>query len=206
MEWFDYSIPLCLPGGLDSNKFNALECMFDIQIKDELLGEDWLKCFATEILDAKYKKRDVVKVMKGLTHLNAHQKADLLWVLQENKKMFNETLDIIYMKRLSKKEDNRACWISTSCQLNKVKRQKQYPLPIIMDILRKRSRYKFSLNLTIVCNTIRLSLTSKVKTPVPSSHHLVNTSTWDSWWDSNALQTLLKQSWKMHCQKICEFI
>ncbi len=24
--------------------------------------------------------------------------------------------------------------------------------------------------------------------------------TWDSWWDSNALQTLLKHSWKMHCQ------
>ncbi len=46
------------------------------------------------------------------------------------------------MKRLSK-EDNRACWISISCQLNKVKRCKQYPLPIIMDILCKRSRYKF---------------------------------------------------------------
>ncbi len=76
MEWFDYSIPLCPPGGLDLNKFNALECMFNIQVKDELFDEDWLKCFATEILDAKYKKTDVVKVMKGLTHLNAHQKAD----------------------------------------------------------------------------------------------------------------------------------
>ncbi len=76
MEWFDYSIPRCPPGGLDLNKFDALECMFNIQVKDKLFGEDWLKCFATEILDAKYEKTDVVKVMKRLTHLNAHQKAD----------------------------------------------------------------------------------------------------------------------------------
>jgi hypothetical protein len=54
MEWFDCSIPLCPPGGLDSNAFNAIEDMFHIQVKDELFGEDWLKCFATKILDAKY--------------------------------------------------------------------------------------------------------------------------------------------------------
>jgi hypothetical protein len=40
MEWFDYSIPLCPPGGLDSNEFNAMEDMFHIQVKDELFGED----------------------------------------------------------------------------------------------------------------------------------------------------------------------
>ncbi len=76
MEWFDYSIPLCPPGDLDPNKFDALKDMFNIQVKDKLFGEDWLKCFATAILDAKYEKTDVVEVMKGLTHLNAHQKAD----------------------------------------------------------------------------------------------------------------------------------
>jgi hypothetical protein len=54
MEWLDYSIPLCPPGGLDSNKFNALECMFNIQVKDEIFHKDCLKIFATEILDAKY--------------------------------------------------------------------------------------------------------------------------------------------------------
>jgi hypothetical protein len=42
-----------------------------------------------KILDAKYEKTDVAEVIKGLTHLNAHQKADLLWALQENKKMFD---------------------------------------------------------------------------------------------------------------------
>ncbi len=221
----------------------------------------WLTqiCFETDILDAKYEKTDVAEVMKGLIHLNAHQKADLLWVLQENEKMFDETLDVyshkrvhididlnakyvhsmpypvpeIHLKTFKKKfdhlvglgvlapqqesewasssfaipkKDNRVRWISDSCQLNKVRRRKQYPLPIITDILRKRSGYKFLLNLMLVCNTIRLSLTTKIKTPVLSSHHLVNIRTWDSQWDSNALQTLLKQLWKIYYQIINEFI
>ncbi len=58
-----------------------MEDMFHIQVKDKLFGEDWLKSFTTEILDAKYEKTDVAEVMKGLTHLNAHQKADFPWVL-----------------------------------------------------------------------------------------------------------------------------
>ncbi len=35
-----------------------MEHMFHIQLKDEILSEDWLKSFATEILDAKDKKTD----------------------------------------------------------------------------------------------------------------------------------------------------
>jgi hypothetical protein len=75
MEWFDCSIPLHPPGGLDLNKFDAMEDMLHIQVKDKLFGEDWLKCFATEILEAKYEKADEVEAVKGLTHLNAHQKS-----------------------------------------------------------------------------------------------------------------------------------
>jgi hypothetical protein len=78
MEWFDCSIPLCPPGGLDSTKLDAMEDMFHIQAEDELFVEDWLECFATEILDAKYERTDVIEVVKGLTHLNAHQKAESL--------------------------------------------------------------------------------------------------------------------------------
>ncbi len=78
MEWFNCSIPLCPPGGLDSKKIDAMEDMFHIQVEDKIFSEDWLKCFATEILDAKNKKTHVAEVVKGLTHLNAHQKADLL--------------------------------------------------------------------------------------------------------------------------------
>ncbi len=99
MEWFDCSIPLCPPGGLYPNKFDAIEDMFHIQVEDKLFGEDWLKCFATEILDAKYERTDVVEVVKGLTHLNAHQKADLLQVLQENDKMFDRTLGVYPHKK-----------------------------------------------------------------------------------------------------------
>ncbi len=60
------------------NEFNAMDDMFHIQVQDEIFGEDWLECFTTEILDAKYEKTDVVEVVKSLTHLNAHQKSDLL--------------------------------------------------------------------------------------------------------------------------------
>jgi hypothetical protein len=63
---------------LDSKEFDAMEDMFHIQVEDEIFGEDWLECLVTEILDAKYERTDVAEVMKGLTHLNAHQKADFL--------------------------------------------------------------------------------------------------------------------------------
>jgi hypothetical protein len=100
MEWFDCSIPLRPPGGLDSNKFDAMEDMFHIQVEDKLYGKDWLECFATEILDAKHERTNVVEVMKGLTHLNTHQKADLIQVLQENNKMFDGTLGVYLHKKL----------------------------------------------------------------------------------------------------------
>ncbi len=100
IEWFDCSIPLCPPGGFDLIKFDAMEDMFHIQVKDKLFGEDWLKCFATEILYAKYERTDVVEVMKGLTHLNTHQKSDLLRVLQENNKMVDGTLEVYPHKKV----------------------------------------------------------------------------------------------------------
>jgi hypothetical protein len=34
MEWFDSSIPLCPPAGLDSNKLDPMEDMFHIQVED----------------------------------------------------------------------------------------------------------------------------------------------------------------------------
>jgi hypothetical protein len=42
-----------------------------------------------------------------------------------------------------KREDNRVRWIGNSHQLNRVIRCKQYPLPTIIDILRKCSGYIF---------------------------------------------------------------
>ncbi len=82
-----------------SKEFDAMEDMFYIQVEDEIFGEDWLECFATEILDGKYDMTDAAEVMKGLTNLNAHQKADLLRVLQENNKMFSGTLGVYPHKK-----------------------------------------------------------------------------------------------------------
>ena len=48
----------------------------------------------------KNERSDVVEVVKGLTHLNAHQKADLLRVLQENNKTFNGTLGVYPHKKV----------------------------------------------------------------------------------------------------------
>jgi hypothetical protein len=47
------------------------------------------------------------------------------------------------------KKDGRVHWISDLRQSNKVIRCKQYPLPIIMDILRKRSGYKLFTKLDV---------------------------------------------------------
>jgi hypothetical protein len=54
----------------------------------------------TNILGARYKRTDVVEVVKGLTHLNAHQQTDLLQVLQENEKMFDGTLGVYTHKKV----------------------------------------------------------------------------------------------------------
>jgi hypothetical protein len=66
-------------------------------------------------------------------------------------------LMFIHTKRLPK-EDNRVRWISNSRQLNKVMRHKQYPLPIITDVLRKCSRYKLftKLDVSMQCYTFEL--------------------------------------------------
>ena len=71
-----------------------MEDSFYIQAEDELFGNDWLNCYATEILDAEYNQTDVADVVDKLTCFNAHQKASLLQVLQENSKMFCRTLGI----------------------------------------------------------------------------------------------------------------
>ena len=40
--------------GLDSYEFDIMVDMYQIQVEDKILGEDWLECFATEILDTRY--------------------------------------------------------------------------------------------------------------------------------------------------------
>jgi hypothetical protein len=166
--------------------------MFHIQLKDKIIGEDWLKSFEIEILDAKYKKTDVAEVMKGLTHLDAHQKQTCFECYRKTKRCLMKLLMFIHMQRLSKKTTEyagSATHVNWTKSKDKSNIRCQWSRTFCAHVLDT----SFSLNLTLVCSTIRLSLTTKVKTPKPLSHHLVNTSTWDSWWDSSALQTLLKQ-------------
>ncbi len=81
MEWFDCSIPLRPPGGLDSKKLMPWKTCFTSKLKTRSLMKIGLNALQQRFWMPRYEKTDVVEVMKGLTHLNAHQKADLLQVL-----------------------------------------------------------------------------------------------------------------------------
>jgi hypothetical protein len=57
---------------------------------------DWYdpNCYATEILDAKYQKVEVDKVINQLNHLSLEQKEDLRKVLKEHTKLFSGKLGV----------------------------------------------------------------------------------------------------------------
>ena len=202
MEWLDCILPMRPPGGLDADDFNTMVDQWYVQVEDDLLGEDWLQCFATEILDAKYEWTDITKLVNDMAHLDQAKKDDLLSLLQRHAKMFDETLGAYPHKKfhididskakptyarpypiprihlntfknelehlirigvlvrqqesewasptfIIPKKDGRVRWISDLRQLNKVIKRKQYPLPIITDILRKRTGYEFFTKLDI---------------------------------------------------------
>jgi hypothetical protein len=73
--------------------------MFHIQVKDKIFGEDWLECFATAILDAKYEKTDVSEVVKGLAHLYTHKKQTSFKCYKKMIRCSMELLEFIHIKR-----------------------------------------------------------------------------------------------------------
>jgi len=58
---------------------------------------------------------------------------------------------------ITPKKDNTVRWVSDLQELNKVVLRKQYPLPIINDVLRKCTGYAFLANLTSQCSTTPLN-------------------------------------------------
>ena len=59
IEWYDSTLPMRPSYGLTSEDFDAMEDQYFIQLEDKIFGEDWLDCYATVILDARYEKVNV---------------------------------------------------------------------------------------------------------------------------------------------------
>ncbi len=61
MEWDDSTLPTRPRAGLTAMDFDAMVDQCFIWLEDELLGKDWLECFALKILDARYEFTEVRK-------------------------------------------------------------------------------------------------------------------------------------------------
>ena len=202
VEWFGNTIPMRNPRDFTEIDFVELTECFQVQLDDELVGDDWMESYVTQILDAKYEKLDIDEFIAEQTHLNLSQKQDLRDLLLKHEKLFDGTLGVyphkkvhleltedakpvharpypiprIHLETFRKelehlceigvleradlsewaspsfivpKKDGRVRWISDLRALNKVIKRKQYPLPIINDILRKRTGFKFFSKLDI---------------------------------------------------------
>jgi hypothetical protein len=64
---------------------------------------------------------------------------------------------------ITTKKDGFVRWVSNSGELNKVIRQKIYPLPKIQDILKKRPGYKYFTKIDISMQYYTFDLTDEAK-------------------------------------------
>ena len=99
MTWFDNVLPMRPSTGLTSTDFAVMEDHYHIQLEDDLLGDDWLDCYATEILDAKYEWTNIENIVKGLEHLSSSQQNDLLGILKKHATIFDGSLGLYPHKK-----------------------------------------------------------------------------------------------------------
>ena len=89
------------PWKLNDKEFNDIADSLLIQSKEELFGDDWLKSYAVEkILDAKYDKMDINKLMANKKHLNASQQQQLKQLFMKYEKVFDGILGLYPHKKV----------------------------------------------------------------------------------------------------------
>ena len=96
------------------------------------------------------------------------------------------------------KKDGRVRWVSDLCKLNEVVVRRQYPLPVIKDILKKKWDTHTFQSLMYQCSTTRLNWMMNRKIYAQLQHHMAYTNTIGCQWVLNVLQTLLKNVWSKY--------
>ncbi len=92
-----------------------------------------------------------------------------------------------------KPQNGRIHWVTDLRELDKVVRCHQYPLPIIQDILKKWTRYKFFTKIDISVQYYTFELDEESKDICTISTPLINSSTTDCLWVLNVPLTLPKR-------------
>ena len=92
MEWYELILSLRDPFTINKDSYQHIVDTMHLQTEDELLGEDWLDNYATEILHEKYSKTDPNDVVQQQSYLFASQKKDRLELLTNHSKIFSGKL------------------------------------------------------------------------------------------------------------------